>query len=352
MQELESSSPLSRSSSYAYEQPSSSKRANAVAAEPSSSNHHKKSKNGKASTSRHPSRGYSTTLSDTVSHYDTHHHHYSNQTSHHPNTGYFGKYGGVEVPAIPSGPEHGHHNVAEKEEDGAGLPSDLLSSAANCETEEAALALESLCKTGDVRERNPATTSAGGVGSVRGSFTIASVLNPAISNDSNNSDTSSQKLSGITSALPGPASAGLPNSSSSSMDPSQSRTITLMSATERQHRSTIVIDPSDGGSITGHRLQRSIDARLRIFKSPNFPTKDFCDYVTGNYFRHLDSLWHVHIGWLFDDEYKMFWRLRLEDRHAEVDPAWGALFFMTLALGGYLHLSQGRLYISNTSLIS
>ncbi|KAK9897199.1 hypothetical protein P389DRAFT_54492 [Cystobasidium minutum MCA 4210] len=114
-----------------------------------------------------------------------------------------------------------------------------------------------------------------------------------------------------------------------------------MSAAEREHRSTIIIDPI-ANVTSGHRHQRSLETRLRIFTSASFPTKDFCDYVTGSYFRNLDCLWHVHIGWLFDDEYRVFWILRNEGRHTEIDPAWAALFFMTLALGEFSQPASHR----------
>lgn len=217
------------------------------------------------------------------------------------------------------------------------IKQDEAYSAANCETEEAALALESLCKTGDVLDRNTHD-------STRGSFSLPSVVNPSVlSLDSNN-----QRLPGISTILPGPLSILASGSKPLEANESQTR---VNSPTIRQHRSTIVVDPATHGvtsttttssssssttsnnSIGGHRLQRSLEARLRILTSSNFPSKEFCDYVTGNYFRYLDPLWHVHIGWLFDDEYKAFWKLRNEGRFMEIDPAWGALFFMTLALG-------------------
>lgn len=189
--------------------------------------------------------------------------------------------------------------------------------AANCETEEAALALESLCRTnsGDVSERSDVT--AAGLKSAGGSFSLNSTAVPQVG----------QERSGAASSMSMGIILNPPLAENSTIP----RTVT-MSAAERKYRSTILIDPTSGG-MTGHRLQRSLDTRLRIFTSPNFPNKALCDHIVWSYFRHLDPLWHVHIGWLFDDEYREFWKLRNDGRHLEVDPAWAALFLMTLALG-------------------
>lgn len=187
--------------------------------------------------------------------------------------------------------------------------------ASNCETEEAALALESLCKTGDLLERGD--ISAAGLKNARSSLTLAGTAAPQAAQE--RAKIASSMSMGIILNPPLAESTLLP------------RTVT-MSASERRYRSTILIDPTSG-SMTGYTLQRSLDTRLRIFTSPNFPNKELCDHIVWSYFRHLDPLWHVHIGWLFDDEYKEFWKLRHAGRHLEVDPAWGALFLMTLALG-------------------
>lgn len=196
-----------------------------------------------------------------------------------------------------------------------------------CETEEAALALESLCRTEDVLERSELANTSG-LKSSRASFSLPVASTSTLPIGSVHSRAvSSMSMGNI---LNPPST----SSSSTGLLSSSFRT-SIMSPEERQYRSSIIVDPTTSGGINsgGHRLQRSLDTRLRIFTSPNFPKKEFCDHVVWSYFRHLDPLWHVHIGWLFDDEYKEFWKLRGEARHVEVDPAWGALLFMTLALG-------------------
>lgn len=188
--------------------------------------------------------------------------------------------------------------------------------ASNCETEEAALALESLCRTEDILER-----SENGLAGLSNAKISKRLETPNLS--------ASKSRSRMTSGM----SMGNILNPPIAENSTTKRAVT-MSDSERQYRSTIIVDSTNGGgNPLDHRLQRSIDARTRIFTSANFPRKEFCDHVIWSYFRHLDPLWHVHVGWLFDDEYKEFWKLRLEGRHNEIDPAWGALFFMTLALG-------------------
>lgn len=87
-----------------------------------------------------------------------------------------------------------------------------------------------------------------------------------------------------------------------------------------------------------HAARRSQEIRLRILQSRSFPSRKLADHLIDTYFASLDIYWHVHINYLFDQEYAAFWTMTEAGRQADVDPAWIAVLLLTLALG--LQVSQ------------
>lgn len=81
-------------------------------------------------------------------------------------------------------------------------------------------------------------------------------------------------------------------------------------------------------------MQRAYETRQRVLRSSHFPSRQFSDHLIANFFNTLDVYWHVHINFLFEDEYQQFWSLNNEGKDVDsVDPAWVALYLLTLALG-------------------
>ena len=105
----------------------------------------------------------------------------------------------------------------------------------------------------------------------------------------------------------------------------------ISNADDRSRTSTICIG-SHLQSDT-YSAKRSLEIRLRVLQSSAFPSRALADHLVTNYFASLDVYWHVHINYLFEAEYNMFWAMIQAGRHADIDPAWVAVLLITLSLG-------------------
>jgi hypothetical protein len=107
--------------------------------------------------------------------------------------------------------------------------------------------------------------------------------------------------------------------------------LSALGSDTRSHKSTIILE--EDPERDPFAVKRSSQIRGRILRAETFPTKALSDFLVDIFFRFLDGYWHVHVNYLFEDEYAHFWRLRERGEDHLVDPAWLALFLQTLALG-------------------
>ena len=106
----------------------------------------------------------------------------------------------------------------------------------------------------------------------------------------------------------------------------------MASSTDDRSRNTTILIGAHLQADT-YAAARSRDIRLRVLSSASFPTRELADHLVKVYFAYLDVYWHVHINYLFEAEYASFWSMLEAGRRAEVDPAWIAIFLLTLSLG-------------------